>query len=89
MIVFEGIDGAGKTTQVGLLVDALRRAGEDVVSSKEPTRGPWGMKIRESAVKGRLPEAEELQAFIEDRREHVRDLVGPALERGAIVVLDR
>lgn len=42
LIVFEGIDGAGKTTQVNLLADALRAAGENVVQSKEPTDGRWG-----------------------------------------------
>lgn len=89
LIALEGIDGAGKTTQVGLLADLLRAIGEDVVTSKEPTRGPWGMKIRESAREGRLPLPDELDAFMRDRREHVAGLISPALERGAIVILDR
>lgn len=88
-IVFEGIDGAGKTTQVDWLVAALRASGEDVVQSKEPTDGPWGQKVRASATTGRLPLAEELEAFSQDRRQHVAEVIGPALNAGKIVVLDR
>ena len=89
LIALEGIDGAGKTTQANLLVDALRAAGETVVASKEPTDGPWGQKIRGSAQNGRMSPLEELQAFIEDRKEHVANLIQPALDRGEIVILDR
>lgn len=89
LIAVEGIDGAGKTTQVELLSIALRAAGLDVLTSKEPTNGAWGRKIRESAATGRMPVEEELQAFIADRTEHIETLVGPALARGATVILDR
>ncbi len=88
-VVFEGIDGAGKTTQVDLLTRALRDAGETVVRSKEPTAGPWGMKVRESALTGRFPIEEELYAFEQDRREHLETLILPALARNEVVVLDR
>lgn len=88
-LVLDGIDGAGKSTQLRILADLLRRAGAEVVTSKEPTTGPWGMKIRASAQDGRMALEDELQAFIEDRREHVRDLIEPALARGAVVILDR
>lgn len=89
MIAVEGIDGAGKTTQVRLLAQALERLGERVVTSKEPTDGPWGRKLRESAATGRLSPDEELQAFVNDRIEHVRTLIQPALEAGETVILDR
>lgn len=89
LIAVEGIDGAGKTTQVTLLADFLRGVGELVTSSKEPTDGPWGQRIRESAQNGRLTVQEELRAFVEDRKEHVRDVITPALADGAIVILDR
>jgi dTMP kinase len=89
LIVFEGIDGAGKTTQAHRLVEAVRDAGLAAVYSKEPTDGVWGAKIRRSAEAGRMPMEEELRAFLEDRREHVRDVVEPALESGSVVVLDR
>ncbi len=89
LIVFEGIDGAGKTTQINRLREALKRAGEIVIQSKEPTDGHWGRLIRESAKGTRMPLADELHAFVEDRREHLADTVLPALDRGAIVVRDR
>jgi dTMP kinase len=89
LIAVEGIDGAGKTTQVRLLAQALERLGERVITSKEPTDGPWGRKIRESAAKGRLSLEEELQAFVNDRIEHVKTLIQPGLEAGAAVILDR
>ena len=47
LIAVEGIDGAGKTTQVRMLREALERGGEVPVVSKEPTNGPWGKIIKE------------------------------------------
>jgi len=89
LIVFDGIDGAGKTTQVRLLEDALTAIGENVIVSKEPTDGQWGKKLRESALNGRMPFAEELEAFIHDRQDHLNNKIIPALESGSIVILDR
>ena len=89
LIAFEGIDGAGKTTQVDLVASFFERAGEAFVRSREPTDGPWGRKIKESAVNGRLSPAEELEAFTEDRKEHVRQLIAPALAAGKVILLDR
>ena len=90
-IVFEGIDGAGKTTQACLLVERLQRAGYEVVYLKEPTEGPWGQKLRQLAQHGRqaVPPAMELEWFLQDRREDVERNIQPALARGQIVVLDR
>ncbi|MDB4387649.1 dTMP kinase [Akkermansiaceae bacterium] len=88
-IVFEGIDGTGKSTQVQLLADALRAKGHEVITSKEPTDGPHGTRLRNSADTGRLSPQEELDLFHLDRREHVETLIKPALERGAVVILDR
>lgn len=89
LVVFDGIDGAGKTTQVCRLEAALASVGENVLVSKEPTDGVWGAKLRASAITGRLPFDEELTAFIEDRQDHLTNKVIPALERGAVVILDR
>lgn len=89
LIAIEGIDGAGKTTQATMLAGHLAKLPMEVVTSKEPTSGPWGMKIRASAETGRMSAADELQAFMEDRREHVEALIEPALSRGALVLLDR
>jgi dTMP kinase len=89
LVVVEGIDGAGKSTQVKRLAAELRQAGRPVVESREPTDGPWGRKIRASASAGRMSLDDELHAFVEDRKEHVATVIGPALARGDIVVLDR
>jgi dTMP kinase len=89
LIAVEGIDGTGKTTQVGLLGNALNDADQLVVISKEPTDGRWGKLIRESAAKGRLPLDQELNAFVEDRKEHIANVIAPGLREGKIVILDR
>jgi dTMP kinase len=89
LIAFDGIDGAGKTTQVALLMSFFTSINLPVIQSKEPTNGPWGRIIRESAAKRRLPLTEELNAFIEDRKQHVRELILPTLEKGQTVILDR
>ena len=88
-IVFEGIDGAGKSTQIQLLAVALRERGFDVVTSREPTDGPWGRKLRESATTGRMSAADELEYFIRDRTEHVATLIEPSLASGFWVIVDR
>jgi dTMP kinase len=89
-IAFEGIDGCGKSTQLERLARALEAAGSEVVRTKEPTDGPWGQRIRRMARSDeRVSPEEELTWFVEDRREHMADVVLPALERGAIVLTDR
>ncbi|MAF23206.1 MAG: dTMP kinase [Roseibacillus sp.] len=89
LIVLEGIDGTGKSTQTRLLAEALREQGFNVTHSREPTDGIYGRKLRESATTGRLSAEEELDLFHKDRREHVERLILPALKAGDIVVLDR
>jgi dTMP kinase len=90
LIVFEGLDGCGKTTQAEALCAALRTAGHDVVRTGEPTDGPSGRRIRELARSGRgVSAAEELRCFLEDRRAHVAEVIGPELAAGRVVVCDR
>lgn len=89
LIVFEGIDGTGKSTHIGRLRKYLEGKGLEVVQSFEPTRGQWGRMLRDSAVTGRLSVEEEVDLFLKDRREHVETLIAPALARGAWVLLDR
>ena len=89
LIVIEGIDGTGKSTQATLLAEALRAKGHDVVQSHEPTDGPWGKKLRESATTGRLSIENELEYFLKDRQQHVEELISPTVQRGGIVILDR
>ena len=89
LVAVEGIDGAGKTTQVRMLKRALMRAGQSVTASREPTNGQWGSILRRSAKGGRLSIDDELQTFIKDRTEHVQNLISPRLDAGDIVILDR
>ncbi|MAJ60352.1 MAG: dTMP kinase [bacterium TMED88] len=90
LVALEGIDGAGKGTQVDLLVTALRSEGLSVVATREPTDGPHGRQIRARSVAGEvLSPNEQLEAFMLDRAEHVRDLIRPALDEGSVVVTDR
>lgn len=89
LIAFEGIDGAGKTTQAMIMAERARLAGLDVVCSKEPTNGQWGQRIREASAAERMSAADELEAFMRDRREHVDGLITPALAKGSVVILDR
>jgi len=89
LIVLEGIDGTGKSTQSRMLADWFREQGREVLSSREPTDGPHGRRLRDSASAGRLSPEEELGLFLLDRREHVDTLIAPALAAGRVVILDR
>lgn len=90
LIAVEGIDGTGKSTQVGMLAEYLRKKGCTVIETREPTDGPFGRKIRQLyANRGQCSPEEELALFIEDRRQHVEEVIGPALAEGHIVVTDR
>jgi dTMP kinase len=89
LIVLEGIDGAGKSTVIRRLVAHLESAEKQCVTSFEPTRGPWGTKLRQSMTEGRLSLEDELELFLKDRAEHVENLILPSLRQGKIVILDR
>lgn len=90
-IVFEGGDGAGKSTQVALLADRLRASGHKVVVTREPGGSPLGRHIRALLLDGDDdvdPRAEAL-LFAADRANHVATIIRPALSAGAVVVCDR
>lgn len=90
LIVFEGIDGSGKTTQARRLLRRLRRRGRRAVFFREPTRGRWGREIRRQALRAdSLTPGQELDLFVKDRRENVARNLEPALAAGKDVVLDR
>ena len=90
LIAMEGIDGTGKSTQLKLLGRYLRVRGCPVVETREPTDGPYGRKIRELFLsRAGTPPEEELELFIEDRRQHVVEVIEPALAQGSIVLTDR
>ncbi len=91
LIVLEGVDGVGKTTQARLLAEALRRRGYQVTLTREPSDGPIGQKIRDylNGPGRHLTPEEELALFVADRRDHVERVIRPALEAGRIVISDR
>jgi len=90
LIVFEGIDGAGKSTQAKLLQKRLRAKGLDTVYFKEPSRSKWGLEIKRKALEpDSLSSEEELDLFLRDRKENVEKNLKPALEKRRIVLLDR
>jgi dTMP kinase len=89
LIVLEGIDGAGKSTLQQRLAEWCRARGFVCTTSREPTHGPHGRALRESARTGRLSLAEEMQLFEKDRAEHAAALIRPALDQGEVVILDR
>lgn len=90
LIVYEGIDGTGKTTQIKLLTEKLLADNLEVVCTREPTDGQYGKKIRELYhSRENVSKEEELQLFMDDRREHVEKVIAPALAAGKIVITDR
>ena len=90
LIVFEGIDGTGKSTQLALLASYLKSQRFSVIMTKEPTDGPIGQQIRQLYTNRKaFSDDEELALFIADRREHVAQCILPALEAGKIVLCDR
>jgi dTMP kinase len=91
LVVIEGIDGAGKTTQAALLHDYLKNRGLPVILTREPTDSVYGQKIRRLAKGGRhlMTPEEEYRLFIEDRKLHVTMLIQPALDDHKIVIMDR
>ena len=90
-IVFEGIDGSGKSTHIKKLAKELRESGYSVVETAEPSRDEIGSFIRRYARRndGRLPVEVEALLFAADRRMHLKNVVLPALEKGDIVISDR
>lgn len=91
LLVFEGLDGSGKTTQRGRLAARLRARGRDVVETAEPWEGgTWGPRIRAMARSGKaLPPEEERRWFEAQRREHVDACIAPALAADRVVLCDR
>ena len=91
-ITFEGGEGGGKSTQLRALAEALRAAGEDVVTTREPGGSPGAEDIRKLLVEGEpgrwAPEAEALLHFAA-RAEHLAKVIRPALNAGKWVLSDR
>jgi dTMP kinase len=88
-ISFEGIDGAGKSTQHAWMVDRLRQLGHTVVATREPGGTPLGEKLRGLLLSEPMHLETEALLMFAARREHVAQLIQPALARGEWVLCDR
>lgn len=91
-ISLEGIEGTGKSTQAKLLSDYLKEKGFDVVLTEEPGGTQIGLRIRELLLsvehKG-MTAVTELLLYNASRSQHIREIILPAISRGAIVITDR
>ena len=88
-ITFEGIDGAGKSTHIGYVTALLKAAGKTVVSTREPGGTPLGEKVRDLVLHEPMHLETEALLMFASRREHVAQVIEPALARGEWVLSDR
>ena len=88
-LVLEGIDGAGKTTHLQFLASRLRQAGQSVVITREPGGSPLAESLREIVLRSPMDGLTELLIIFAARRDHLRQTIWPALERGQWVISDR
>ncbi|MDO9151009.1 MAG: dTMP kinase [Methylotenera sp.] len=88
-ITLEGMDGAGKSTHISSIIELLSARGVEVVSTREPGGTELGERLRELLLHEAMhPETETLLMFAA-RREHIAQVIRPALARGAYVLSDR
>ncbi|WP_235943785.1 dTMP kinase [Uliginosibacterium aquaticum] len=88
-ITFEGIDGAGKSTQIAATIDWVHSHAYEVVQSREPGGTPLGEQLRELLLHESMHLETEALLMFAARREHLAQLIEPALKRGTWVVCDR
>jgi dTMP kinase len=88
-ITFEGIDGAGKSSHVEWLAETLRQRGLVVHVTREPGGTPLGEKLRELLLNESMHLETETLLMFAARREHLAQVIEPALSRGEWVVCDR
>ncbi|HEV2220977.1 MAG TPA: dTMP kinase [Casimicrobiaceae bacterium] len=88
-ITLEGIDGAGKSTHAAWLVEALRARGLGVVATREPGGTRIGEALRELLLRQPMAHDSEALLMFAARREHVLQVIEPALARGDLVLCDR
>lgn len=91
-ITFEGGEGAGKSTQIGRLAERLRARGHEVLVSREPGGSPGAEAVRHVLLSGAAePFGPKMEAllFAAARSDHVEQVIRPAVERGAVVLVDR
>ena len=89
-IVFEGIDGSGKSTQCDMLYRYIAGKGIDVKKLAEPTSGKWGTELRAMLKSSAPPPVEtQIEMFIKDRIDDCKNNIFPCLNSGTTVVMDR
>lgn len=91
LIVFEGVDGSGKSTHINFLSKELSNLRHQIVLTSEPSKGRTGKFIRRysKTSKKRLPPTTEALLFAADRFDHIERVIEPALKKGFIVITDR
>ena len=88
-LTVEGIDGAGKSTHIGFVTQFLQARGKTVVSSREPGGTPLGEKLRELLLHEKMHLETEALLMFASRREHMAQVIEPALAAGSWVLSDR
>lgn len=88
-VTFEGIDGAGKTSHLDELEKRWRAAGRDVVRTREPGGTPLAESLRELVLHQAMDPLTETLLVFAARRDHLHQVIEPALQRGAWVLCDR
>jgi dTMP kinase len=88
-ITFEGIDGAGKSTHIEAVADRLRASGATLVSTREPGGTPLAEKLRDLMLHIPMDPLTEALLVFAARRDHLNEVIFPALARGDTVLCDR
>jgi dTMP kinase len=88
-ITLEGVDGAGKSTQVPWIAERLRAAGREVVVTREPGGTPFAEKLRALVLAEPMDALAETLLLFAARADHIKRVIEPALARGAWVLCDR
>lgn len=88
-ITFEGIDGAGKSTHIAALAEAFQAAGRRLTLTREPGGTPLAEKLRELVLNDAMDPLSEALLMFAARRDHLQQVIEPALARGDVVLCDR
>lgn len=88
-ITLEGMDGAGKSSHIAAILETLQEKGVEVVATREPGGTSLGERLRELLLHEAMDAETETLLMFAARREHIAQVIAPALARGAWVVSDR
>lgn len=88
-ITLEGMDGAGKSTHIPAIIDQIKSFGETVVCTREPGGTPLAEQLREILLHQAMHAETETLLMFAARREHIEQVIAPAIARGDCVISDR